>query len=108
MDRIKLTKDEKILIRALKEGETDTPLLTDGAKYLAARSLERKGLVDVIFCYGKVENIKLSYECKAYLETNPLLRNPIDWRLIEIIFMGVTAIASFLALFVSCSIIVSA
>ncbi len=74
--------------------------LNDRQYYLAARSLHRKGLVDAIFNYGEVEAIKLSYEGKSYMATNPTLSNPIDWTFVIAIL---TLITSIVALFVGCS-----
>ncbi len=83
--------------------ETNNKLCLDERQYyLAARSLQRKGLVDAMFDYGEVTAIKLSYEGKAYITTNPTLANPINWTFIISIF---TLITSIVALFVGCSLV---
>ena len=79
MEKIRLSKDEKILLRALQMGDMETPLLSYGQRYLAACSLSRKGLVDLALNYDKIESIKMTYECKAYMQANPSLKNPVDW-----------------------------
>ena len=105
MEKIRLSKDEKILLRALQMGDMETPLLSYGQRYLAACSLSRKGLVDLALNYDKIESIKMTYECKAYMQANPSLKNPVDWcRILEIFFMGITAFATCLALITCCKI----
>lgn len=52
---------------------------------------------------GNVEMVHLTDYGKLYLETNPRLRNPIDWKwIITTTISTIAAIASIIALFVAC------
>ena len=103
MQRVHLSKDEKTVLRLIHHGEQDNTLAISGAdRYLAVRSLQRKGLVEAVIDYDTIADIRLSYEGKAYMAKYPTLRNPIDWNRVITI---ATLIVSILALFVACNII---
>ena len=72
MEKIRLSKDEKILLRALQMGDMETPLLSYGQRYLAACSLSRKGLVDLALNYDKIESIKMTYSAKLICKPIPV------------------------------------
>ena len=81
MERVKLSKDEKRLLRNIAAGVACWP---DGmgAETLAvsASALEDAGLVMVMWKSGHlVAGADLTAKGTAYLLANPSLRNPIDW-----------------------------
>lgn len=103
MERMRLNKEEKTLLRILQSGDKRNDLCMDNkGYYLAARSLSRKGLVDAAFNYDEVEDIKLSYEGKAYIACNPSLSNPMNW---DRVIMVATLIATILGIIVGCIVI---
>ena len=49
---------------------------------------------------------ELTLKGKAYIDSNPSLKNPIPWKDVALIVLSaITAVSTFIALFVSCSII---
>lgn len=106
MEKIRLTKEEKIVLRTLAGGERKTALLNDGEFFLAVVTLRSKGLVDAALNYSTIEDVRLSYFGKAYMQANPTLGNPIDWwRIIQMVATVITAIATTIALFIGCSLV---
>lgn len=103
MEKIKLSKQEKIVLRTIASGEKNTPLLNDGQFFIAVVQLKAKSLVDAAINYDKIESIRLSYYGKAYMQANPSLSNPIDWwRVCQTAATIITAIATTIALFIAC------
>lgn len=91
------------MLRLLQQGDKENNLaLGEVDRYMAIRSLQRKGLVEAVIDYDTIADIRLSYEGKAYMAKYPTLRNPIDWNRVITI---ATLIVSILALFVACNII---
>mgnify|MGYP007112671189 CR=1 FL=1 len=73
MERIKLTKTEKQVLRALRDG-TELPV---GSR-LAVYSLEDKDMIRVAWVEGKYfEAVELTPYGRCYLRKNPKLRNPL-------------------------------
>ena len=80
--RIKLTKQEKQIMKRLQQGIADKPDDMSGTMFQwSVTSLSRHGLISVIFLYDsyKIFEWKLTLKGKAYLESNPKLYNPINW-----------------------------
>lgn len=80
--RIKLTKQEKLIMKRLQQGITDKPDDMSGTMFQwSVTNLSRHGLISVIFLYDsyKIFEWKLTLKGKAYLESNPKLYNPINW-----------------------------
>ena len=102
MERIKLSKGEKWVLRALSNQGFDALSEFDSA---AVRSLDNKGLVRGAYTEGGgMEAARLTTMGKEYLRDNPKLRNPVDWKwVITTIFLAITAIATVATLFVACS-----
>ena len=99
MERIKLSKGEKRVLRTLSGlgydalGEFDTA---------AIRSLDRHGLVQGAYIEGHgVEDARLTTMGKAYLMDNPKLRNPIDWKWIA----PIAAVAAIILFIIGCALI---
>lgn len=97
MERIKLTNREKRVLRLLRDGcgealsEFDAPSV---ARLNDLGLVMRSGIED-----GGFEDARLTTMGKEYLNDNPHLRNPVDWKLV---FTAIAAVAAVLALFISC------
>ncbi len=95
MERIKLTQREKRIMRLLLGNnagalsEFDAP----SVKHLAELGLVMRAGVEG----GSFDDARLTNMGKEYFNDNPRLRNPVNWTLIF------AAIASVVALFISCS-----
>ena len=60
-------------------------------------------MVDAVINYNEIVDVKASYIGIAYYAENPTLRNPVDWyRVITAAAIVITAMATALALFVTC------
>ena len=91
MERIKLTKREKRVLRALSRQGFDALSEFDAT---AVRSLEHHGLVRGAYIEGGgVEDARLTTMGKEYLADNPKLRNPVDWK--WVVTTTIAAIAVF-------------
>ena len=107
MERIKLTKSEKqVLLHVVKHGAEQPRNITPSMFQYCLSTLREKGLIDFIKSYSKVIDARLTNKGEAYLEQNPKLHNPIDWKgIITLIMTIIIAIATTSALFVACSIV---
>lgn len=83
MKRIKLTKREKYMLLALKDGTEDAFRKRYGEHYyqctlygLASHRLIRIAKVEG----GRVESAGISAYGLYYLQSNPTLSNPVDWQ----------------------------
>ena len=102
MERIKLTKREKRVLRLLCDDRFD--LLTE-MDYPALHELYDSGFARVAYIEGGVpEAAQLTTFAKNYLAENPKLHNPIDWKwVITTTLAAIAAGAAVAALFVACS-----
>lgn len=95
MERVRLTKEEKAVLRMLQNTDT-CPTTYPRSKFNGAvRSLQRKGLARGF----NSEEVGLAYsvltdEGKLYLATNPRLTNPINWNLVTVIAACISVLAS--------------
>ena len=90
MERIKLTKREKRVLRTLSQQGF---YALSGFDAIAIRSLEDNGLVKGAYLEGGgVDDAKLTNMGKVYLMDNPKLRNPIDWKWVVAIVVVVVFI----------------
>lgn len=106
MERIKLSKQEKEVLRIVKSCGANCPSMYPLHVFnTCVHSLKRKGLVDASFVRGgnTVWTAKVSVYGRLYLIENPNLRNPIPWKAISVIIALLAFIVSIIALFVSCS-----
>ena len=84
MERIRLTKREKRVLRTLSQQGFDALSEFDAA---AIRSLDNQGLVRGAYVEGGgVEDAVLTGYGKEYIADNPSLKNPIGW-------VAITAVA---------------
>lgn len=106
MERISLSSNAKAVMFALRAHNIGTcPETMIQSKFnKGARELQSHGLA---FCHeeegGNVEVVHLTDYGKSYLEDNPRLRNPVDWKwIITTTLTAIAAIGSILALFIAC------
>lgn len=104
MQKIKLTKAEKAIIRELnkkpiRKGDEYKPI-----EYIEALdSLEEKGLVTAsVLSESKVLEAQLTKKGRIYIKSNPKLTNPIPWSSIFGCASIIAAAAGVAALFVGC------
>lgn len=103
MERIKLTKEEKQVLRLVEHYEQCPPTYPLSTFAACVDSLERKGLVRGCWSSGhELEAVKLSDNGKSYLALNPHLRNPINWAMITAILSVISVTVAIIALFVAC------
>lgn len=83
MERIKLSKDEKKVLRLVSTGK-NCP--SDFSKHIfngCVKSLERKGFVKGGYISGgEVEAVRLTSEGRCYLSEYPNLTNPVNWGMV--------------------------
>ena len=105
MERISLSRTEKAVLRHVCANGGVQPMnITPNMFLYTLSTLQEKGLVQFRSDYDEVTGAKLTIKGRAYLEQNPKLTNPIDWKsIITIIATTTTAIATTIALFVACS-----
>ena len=104
MDRIKLTKDERLALAAVPLGCSYTLPGCQQLPYsVAVARLEGKGLVLVAWGSGhEPAAVELTPLGVAYLQANPRLYNPTDWTILGAIAALAAAIIAAIALFVTC------
>lgn len=106
MERIRLTKDEKTVLRLLFNG-CGCPDTYPRHKFVSCvDSLERLGLAKGAWTEGhNLENACITPYGKAYMAFNPNLCNPIDWKWVIATSVAVaSAVFAAAALFVACSV----
>lgn len=105
MERIRLTRDEKVILRLIHACE-EVPNSVDRSLLIrCVWSLEDKGLVKGAWLEGHdLEDVRLTERGIVYICENPSLRNPVDWKWIATTIIAVLSlIVGSLALFISCS-----
>ena len=103
MERIRLSRNEKQVLRELKRGNDNVPAGMDNFTFAdAVLSLTEKKLVQSIVNYEEVIDLRLTIKGYAYLSGNPRLLNPADWTLVAAIAACVAAVSATLALFIAC------
>ena len=104
MEKIKLTRAEKQVLRELHRGNNNIPNGIDNYTFVdAVLSLVDKRLIKSVVNGDKVIDCKLTAKGYAYICSNPHLHNPVNWSAIAAIASIVTAIATTLALCVACN-----
>lgn len=105
MERISLSKRAKDVLQAVASGQYTCPEKMLQFEFNSgARELQRHGLAYIHEEQkGNVEIVRLTDFGKCYLNDNPKLYNPIDWKWIITTVIGlIAAIAAIAALFVAC------
>lgn len=78
--------------------------ITTNQYHHALSTLQEKGLIIFKSNYDQIEDAKTTIKGRAYIDSNPKLKNPIDWKwIITTILMAITAIATTFALFIACN-----
>lgn len=107
MERVKLSKQAKTVLKSLRGGVVACPESMIQSDFNSgARELQHHGFT---VCHeeenGNVEVARLTDKGKLYLEDNPALHNPVDWKWVVTTAIAiVAAVAAIAALFVSCAI----
>ena len=101
MERIKLTKREKAVLRILSRQGYEALSEFDAS---AVRFLSERGFVKAAFTEGGgVEYAKLSTMGREYLRDYPHLRNPFDWKwVVTTALVALGVLISICGLLVSC------
>lgn len=103
MERIRLSEEEKKVLRELRRGNTDVPAGMCHYTYFdAVVSLTEKRLILSRTNYDEVIDTRLTPKGYAYMNGNPRLLNPVNWTMVAAIAACMAAVAATLALFVSC------
>lgn len=104
MEKIKLSKDEKKVLRLLNGGCGCPDAYPWHVFAACVDSLERKGLAKGAWASGHVlVDARLTSNGEAYLALNPGLRNPVDWQMVAVAVSVVGLAVSIVAMFVACS-----
>lgn len=104
MERIRLSREEKKVLRhVVKNGKKQPRDITPTMFHYCLSTLQEKGLVKFRSNYDEIEAAKITVKGAAYLEQNPGLKNPTDWKwIIQTVLIAATAVATMLALFIAC------
>lgn len=107
MERIYLTKSEKLLLRTIANTrDVVHPELTPASRAAAARSLEAKGFIHGAYIEGgDIEAAMLLPAGRDYINANPKLYNPINWMLVCEAIIAACAVIGTVAGIVACSMI---
>ena len=103
-EKIRLSKDEKRTLRHVAENSKKLPQdITLIMFRYCLSTLREKGLVKFRSKYDEILAAGITIKGAAYLERNPKLRNPVDWKWVASITVGlIAAVAAIAALFVAC------
>lgn len=104
MERINLSKNEKVVLRLIASKQRCCPAEYPLHKFaIAVRLLESKGLVKVMRQEGgEIVDTRLTEQGVVYMAENPRLINSINWSAVATIVSMVSAVVSIIAMFISC------
>lgn len=105
MERIKLTRNEKAVLRLTAMGKgkpTDYPTTRYNA---AVRARESQALVKAVWAEETESPIfvRITENGTAYLTENPSLRNPVNWVAVTAVCTFLALVIAIVALFVACN-----
>lgn len=105
MDRVRLSKSEKEVLRMVATGQHQCPREYPQHTFSTAiRTLKAKGFISAHFREGgAVIDARITDYGRQYMAEYPHLFNPLDWSMVAAISSIVATIISTLALFVACS-----
>ena len=93
MERIRLTRDEKsVFLHVNKHGEKNPMNITPVMFIYCLSTLKEKGLVEFKSNYDEVFGARLTIKGRAYIEQNPKLTNPIDWKWLSVMIVTSTTL----------------
>ena len=104
MERIRLSEDEKKVLRLVNDGKR-RPRGYPPSRYIKAIStLEEKGLVSAAWTETEDEPFSVGMTAKGddYMSSNPSLRNPVNWTAVGAVSGLLALVVSLVALFVAC------
>jgi hypothetical protein len=101
MERINLSKNEKVVLRMIASKQRGCPAEYPLHKFaIAVRLLESKGLVKVMRQEGgEIVDTRLTEQGVVYMAENPRLTNSINWSAVAMI---ISIVISIIAMFISC------
>lgn len=104
MERIKLSKSEKKVLRLLLNGCACPDTYPRHVFVSCVDKLEMKGLVKGAWSEGhNLEDVRITPQGRAYVSQNPNLLNPVDWKwVIATSIAAIGLIVSVIALLVAC------
>lgn len=103
MERIRLSKEEKTVLRLLAGGCGCPDTYPHHVFVSCVEKLEMKGLAKGAWTEGhNLETARITPQGKAYVSQNPDLRNPVNWNLVSATIAVIGPIVSVVALFVAC------
>ena len=107
MKRIRLSSEEKTVLRMLANGCGCPDIYPRHVFVSAVGSLERKGLAQGAWTEGyDLEDARITRQGMVYLSQNPTLRNPVDWKWVVTTAVAVlAAVAGIASLLISCSLL---
>ena len=105
MDRLQLSKDERVVLRQISLGWKDSSLaMSEDRCRLACINLERLGLIRVAWLAGyQILSASLTEYGVSYLAWNPRLRNPINYNKLMFVVACVSLVASIVVAIIACS-----
>lgn len=106
MKKIFLTKEEKFVLKhVVKYGKKQPKTITPAMYHYCLSTLQEKKLIEFRSNYEEILSARLTIKGIAYIENNPKLYNPVDWKgVITLVMSIITAIATSVALFIACRI----
>lgn len=105
MERIRLTRNEKKILRLIADGHTACPAYAEIENAYAVWILESFGLVCATYEEGgDIVDVRMTAKGFAYMNSNPRLFNHVNWMKVATIAL-IAAITAIAVLFVSCEII---
>lgn len=104
MERIRLSRNEKAVLRMVASGQGVCPAEYPSYIFNASvRALKHLGLVQGAFEEGGgVVDSRMTERGRQYLAENPRLTNPIEWGKVAAIIGAVGIVVSIVALFMAC------
>lgn len=104
MERIRLSEDEKKVLRLVNDGKRRPRGYPPSLYIKAISTLEEKGLVSAAWTETEDEPFSVGMTPKGddYLSSNPSLRNPINWVAVSAIAAILAFVVALIALFVAC------
>lgn len=91
-----MTKTEKAVFYHVREHEEKQPRnISPQMFHYSLATLQEKGLVKFLANYEEILSAELTIKGIAYMEQNPALKNPVDWKgILSLAAAIITAIAT--------------
>lgn len=103
MERIKLSKNEKVVLRLMAHYGLRPKEYPEHKYNAGVRQLTQKGLVKALYQDGgDLVDVILTDQGEQYMAENPKLTNPVNWAAVATVISVIWVLVSIVALFVSC------